>query len=232
MYDLLTVFLQVKTSHGRNLARLIVGLLLGLLYPLSLGAAGGEDERPVPSALQNPVLRSHYRSLFLSVYRGEAFSKNSRTSSSFIDNQIEHLLVRVDRKLEILHDSLDELTALRNQVVEGREVDAEVRTRWKQSTRQITQSSDDLHEMLSAIFLQLRRSDGFVARISENAGNIFYEKEIRYLTRQGESAALLIRSYLFSPAATIHFSDLRYTNMLILLHHARLMARALNRQLS
>ncbi len=140
--------------------------------------------------------------------------------------------MRVDRKLEILHDSLDELTALRNQVVEGREVDAELRTRWKQSTRQITQSSDDLHEMLSAIFLQLRRSDGFVARISENAGNIFYEKEIRYLTRQGESAALLIRSYLFSPAATIHFSDLRYTNMLILLHHARLMARALNRQLS
>ena len=188
--------------------------------------AGREEDKIPATALQNQILRSHFRDQFLSLHSSaEPHETLSRLAQKFVDRQIEHFLKRVEEKLEMLQNSVDDLTEIRRQVVDGEiELDSKVRGQWKERTRKISGSADDLRGMLAVIFLQLRSKDDFKPEVHAAENNFFFEVEIRRLNRETESATRLIRSYLFNAASTVHITDLRHTNMLIFLHHIRQMA--------
>jgi len=233
VYPFSRVLHPAATHHARRPNRLILGLMVALLFPSSVYSAGEEEENASVRAVQNPILRSYFRDQFLAVHAGEPLiTRASHFSQTFVDRQIKILLDRLERKLTTLQKSLDDLAGLREQLVQGGEVDKRFQLRWKQSTRQISESSDSLHGILSPIFFQLPDHDDFRARIIQGPRNLFYRYEIRYLRRQGESAARIIRAYFFDHDSTVHLSDLRYTNMLIFLHHAHQMARVLHKELS
>ena len=189
----------------------------------------GEEDEVLPSALQNQILRSHFRDQFLSLHGTvEPHESPSKFSETFVDRQIKHFLTRVEEKLDVLQSSVDALIEIRRQVVDEKiEVDATVRRQWRERTREISNKAEDLREKLAAIFLQLRAKDDFKPRVSRAENNSFFEVEIRHLNRETEAAAQLIRSYLFNAASTVHITDLRHTNMLIFLYHIRQMARML-----
>ena len=191
--------------------------------------AGREEDKIPATALQNQILRSHFRDQFLSLHRSVGpYETPARFTQKFVDRQIEHFLKRVEEKLEILENSVDDLTEIRRQVVDGEiELDSKVRGQWKEQTRKISGSADDLRDMLAVIFLQLRSKDDFKPEVHTAENNFFFEVEIRRLNRETESATRLIRSYLFNAASTVHITDLRHTNMLIFLHHIRQMAKML-----
>ena len=206
--------------------------MLVLLYPSSVYSAGSQEQKVSVSALQNPILRSYFRHRFLAAYHGSKFHRSSTFAQGFVDRQIEGLLARVEQKLTTLEESLVDLEGLQEHLVEGGEVNKKFRILWKQSTRQISQSSASLHGILSPIFFKLRARDAFTPRIIQAPGNAFYRFEIRYLRNQGDVATRNIRSYLFNHDSTVHLTHLRSTNMLISLHHTHQMARVLHKELS
>ena len=201
---------------------------LGLVFSASLLPAK-EDEVP-PNALQNQILRSHFRDQFLTLHSlVEPYESPSKFAQTFVDRQIKHFLKRVEEKLETLENSVADLTEIRRQVVDGEiEVDAKVRRQWKERTREISRSAEDLREKLANIFLQLRAKDDFKPEIHPAENNFFFEVEIRHLNREAKTATRLIRSYLFNASSTVHVTDLRHTNMLIFLYRIRQMARMLH----
>ena len=65
--------------------------------------AGREEDKIPATALQNQILRSHFRDQFLSLHRSvEPYATPSRFTQKFVDRQIEPFLKRVEEKLEIL----------------------------------------------------------------------------------------------------------------------------------
>ena len=205
------------------------GIIPMLVFLAWTSLPGGEDKEIPATALDNPILRSPFLDQFLTLrHSAEPSRTPSRFAQTFVDRQIEHFLVRVEGKLERLQNSLNDLIQIRQQLLEGgSDRDSRPRSQWKDRTREISRSSEELRRMLAVIFLQLRARDDFKPAVNGTADNILFEVEIKYLTRQTEAATRLIRSYLFNADATVHITDLRRTNMLILLHHIRQMARVL-----
>ena len=206
-------------------------VLLALFSCTSL--PGGEEDKVLPTALQNQILRSHFRDQFLSLHSFvEPYETPSKFSQTFVDRQIKHLLDRVEGKLETLQNSVDDLIEIRRQVVDGeRELNSKVRSQWRERTRKISRSAEDLRQMLAVIFLQLRAKDDFQPQVNRAENNFLFEVEFRHLNRETEAAIRLIRSYLFNAASTVHITDLRHTNMLIFLYHIRQMARMLQKKI-
>ncbi len=212
----------------QGIRKACVTAALGLVISASL-LPGKEDEVP-PNALQNQILRSHFRDQFLTLHSFvEPYDTPSKFAQTFVDRQIEHFLNRVGEKLQILQKSVADLTEIRRQVVDGEiQVDGEVRRQWREQTRAISRSAEDLREKLANIFLQLRAKDDFKPKVHPAENNFFFEVEIRHLNRETEAATRLIRSYLFNASSTVHITDLRHTNMLIFLYRIRQMARMLH----
>ncbi len=208
----------------------IVGLLVLCLCPSILN---GEKDKLPATALQNQILRSHFRHQYLSLQRtGESSRKPSSFSQTFVDRQIGHFLGRVEGRLEILQNSVDTLTEIRRQVTDGEcDLDSRVRAHWREQTREISRTADDLRMMLSVVFLQLRSKDSFKPVVNPAANNLLFKVEVSRLQRETEAATRLIRSYLFNATSTVHITDLRHTNMLIFLYHIRQMARLLQEEI-
>ena len=206
-------------------------VLLALFSCTSL--PGGEADKVLPTAFQNQILRSHFRDQFLSLHSFvDPYKTPSRFAQTFVDRQIKHLLNRVEGKLETLQNSVDDLIEIRRQVVDGkRELNSKVRSQWRERTRKISRSAEDLRQMLAVIFLQLRAKDDFQPQVNPAENNFLFEIEFRHLNRETEAATRLIRSYLFNATSTVHITDLRHTNMLIFLYHIRQMARMLQKKI-
>ena len=84
-----------------------------------------------------------------------------------MDRQIKHFLDRVEAKLEILHNSVDDLSEIRRQVADREsELDSKVRSQWRKRTQEISRSAEDLRHMLAVIFLQLRAKDDFQPEVN------------------------------------------------------------------
>ena len=194
---------------------------------------GREEDEVPPIALQNQILRSHFRDQFLALHSvREPHTAPSRFAQTFVDRQIEHLLHRVERKLEILRNSVDDLIEIRRQVADGEsDLGSKVRSQWREGTRRVSRSAEDLRGMLAVIFLQLRAKDDFQPEANRAENNFFFEVEITQLNGETKAATRLIRSYLFNAASTVHITDLRHTNMLIFLYHIRQMARMLEKRI-
>ena len=216
---------------GRGIRKPGTVVLLVLFSCTSL--PGGEEDKVPPTALQNQILRSHFRDQFLSLRSFvEPYETPSKFAQTFVDRQIKHLLDRVEGKLEILQNSVDDLIEIRRQVADREsELNSKVRSQWRERIRKISGSAEDLRQMLAVIFLQLRAKDDFQPQLSRAENNFLFEVEIRHLNRETEAATRLIRSYLFNAASTVHITDLRHTNMLIFLYHIRQMARMLQKKI-
>ena len=209
---------------------------LGMVVVLALfsctSVPGGEEDKVPPTALQNQLLRSHFRYQFLSLHSSTPYKTRSRFAQTFVDRQIKHFLGRVEGKLEILQNSVDDLIEIRRQIADREsELNLKVRSQWRDRTRKISGSAEDLRQMLAVIFLQLRAKDDFQPQVNRAENNFLFEVEIRHLNRETEAATRLIRSYLFNATSTVHITDLRHTNMLIFLYHIRQMARMLQKRI-
>jgi len=209
------------------------GMVVVLVLFSCTSLPGGKEDKVLPTALQNQILRSHFRDQFLSLHSFvEPYKTPSRFAQTFVDRQIKHFLNQVEGKLEILQNSVNDLIEIRRQVVDREsELNSKVRSQWRERTRKISRSAEDLRQMLAVIFLQLRAKDDFQPQVNRAENNFLFEVEIRHLNRETEAATRLIRSYLFNAASTVHITDLRHTNMLIFLYHIRQMARMLQKKI-
>ena len=210
-----------------------LGMVVVLVLFSCTSLPGEEEDKVPPTALQNPILRSHFRDQFLSLHSfGEPHKTPSMFAQNFVDRQIKHFLDRVEGKLESLHNSVDDLIEIRRQVADREsELNSKVRCQWRERTRKISGSAEDLRQMLAVIFLQLRSKDDFQAQVNRAENNFLFEVEIRHLNRETEAATRLIRSYLFNATSTVHITDLGHTNMLIFLYHIRQRARMLQKRI-
>ena len=230
-HGLLLLMMGENGLKHRGIRKLRMVAVLVLFSCTSL--LGGEKDKVLPTALQNQILRSHFRDQFLSLHSFvEPYETPSRFAQTFVDRQIKHFLDRVEGKLEILQHSVDDLIEIRRQVVDGEsELNSKVRSHWREQTRKISHSAEDLRQMLAVIFLQLRAKDDFQPQVNRAENNFLFEVELRRLNRETEAATRLIRSYLFNAASTVHITDLRHTNMLIFLYHIRQTARMLQKKI-
>ena len=233
MYDSLTRRLMVGENGLKRRGIWKAGMVGWLVLSACTSLRGGEDDKVAPAALQNEILRAHFRDQFLILHSSrEPRRKPSVSSHNFVNRQIKHFLRRVEGRLEILQNSVDDLTEIRRQILEGEsDLDSKVRTRWRKRTREISRSAADLRTMLAVIFLQLRSTDDFNPVVNTAENNFLFEVEVRYLNRETEATTRLIHSYLFNATSTVHITDLRHTNMLISLRHIRRMARLLEAKL-
>jgi hypothetical protein len=187
------------------------------------------------SALQHPLLRAHFRKLYLGVRTAsEPRLRSSPFSEKVIDYQISHFISGVELNLEVLSKSVDQLVRSRKNLSRSRTEESKfaVRANIRQLASVISKRSSRLRSSLRRILGHLRSKAEVVPTVNRNSRENSYVAEIFYIERQASNAGRLIRDYFFSSKPTVNVRDLKQHNMLILLHLAQEMAKALERDIS
>ena len=209
-------------------------LILSFAPSLNIAVLGSDTKEAKvfpPTVIQNPLLRKHFTERFLSIHGGvQNLRHPSQFVEEFISRQIEDLVNRIEVKLRDLKDFSAELKLLRKHLVQGTKIDTKFKISWKMTMSRISKSSRELHKSLSVIFLDLPSKNEYKARIIRDPVNTHYKYEFNYLAKQLDLARHGIESYFFGQEETIHFRNLRYTNMLICLYHAQKLAQRLHKE--
>ena len=183
-----------------------------------------------PTVLQNPLLRNHFTKRFYSIHGVHNIKHPSQFVEDFITHQIEDLLYNTKAKLNGLEDCSAKLKILREHLVQGIRIDNKFKTTWKKTMLEISKYSRELHGSFSIIFFNLPSKNKYKGRIIKDPINMHYNYEFEYLTKQISMASHAIKTYFFEQEGSIHFNDLRYTNMLISLYHAQKLAQRLSKE--
>ncbi|MFQ5739478.1 MAG: hypothetical protein ACE5JX_10750 [Acidobacteriota bacterium] len=197
-----------------------------------LRSAGAGEEKDLSPSLQNPILRKYFRKQYVSMHSGD-LSGPPHQIEDYIDRGIQHFLERVGKKLDRVASDRKELEAARQglQRAAGTKGDPQAVQRFRLALRQVGKSSDALRRMLSFVFVTLKRKSDLKLIVAHDDANPTFEREVRFIQENLESAERRIREYFFLHTATVQAAELRDKSMLTCLYQARQMARRLEKEL-
>lgn len=183
-----------------------------------------------PTVFQNPLLRNHFNERFYSIHGKHNIRHPSQFVQDYVTRQIEDFLYRTEAKLNALEDCSIKLKILREHLVQGITIDNKFKSTWKKTMLRISKYSRELHGSFSLIFFNLPAKNKYKGKIIRDPVNMHYNYEFDYLEKQISMASHAIKTYFFEQEGTIHFKDLRYTNMLISLYHAQKLSQRLSKE--
>ena len=209
-----------------------------LVSVVAEGRQDSPEEEASPkylSALQNPLLRSYFRKLYISArMASQPRLRSSPFAETIIDYQISHFIAGVELDLKVLSESVGQLVQIRKKVSKLGNEESQFTTRAniRKLASVISKRSNKLQRSLRRVLVHLRSKSKISPTVTPGSRGNFYAAETYYIERQTSNAERLIRNYFFSSKPTVDVRDLKHYNMLILLHLVQEMAKALERDIS
>jgi hypothetical protein len=214
--------------------------LLATVWTLGNGNGDPIDpkERTLEILRNNSTLRDYYRRQAFETYSSnDPFGRRRIRASPdqlerHTDRLIEHFHDRLVKNLEDLDAGFREARQARTAWLAAPRRSPERRLLWSESRKaldEVAGSAGDLRRLLSFPLVSLDSRDRFEPEIPPESAAGGFEREFSFLEEELTRAVEEIRNYFLAPTHTVSVGDLRSTNMMILLHRVREMARALSR---
>ena len=209
-----------------------------LISVVADGRQDSSEEEATPkylNALQNPLMRSYFRKLYISArMNSEPRLRSSPFAETVIDYQISHFIAGVELDLKVLSESVGQLVQTRKKVSKSGSEESQftARANIRKLASVISRRSNKLQRSLRRILIHLRSKAKISPTVTPNSRANFYAAETFYIERQASNAERLIRNYFFSSKPTVDVRDLKQYNMLMLLHLVQQMAKSLERDIS
>lgn len=195
---------------------------------------GPEESAPRADYLiENPLLRKFFKLQYVGSQASREIP-DSEFIENFIDSQIRSFGTKVEQELDEVIATSAAIAQMRVRWIEG-QGEAERRRAARAlpvMLRRLADQSDDLADLLQAVFPDLKRGRKLRIGIEKSDEADGYIRQIEFIQTQIAKAEQLIRNYLFRSGQTIHLEDLKADNMLTRLDSVESMAKRLADELS
>lgn len=196
----------------------------------AFGEDDKEKQRELAAAVQNPLLREHFRQFYPGV-NDRRHPPNQAFINRFIDWQIENFLKDIDTRLQDLHDQSAAIRLLRDRIERmeesGEPFPNDGREAMRSMLLELASLADSIADRLEPIFRGLSRNRKPVGVPKEGTEL----EKIRFLGEEALKGETLVRRYLFTPNTIVSLEDLEGDDMLARLDNVEEVAKQLAREM-
>jgi len=212
-------------------SRPAVFLVLLALASAPLLSSEEPEEIDLNAARANPVLRAFLSENSPYTIVDGPPDAESLMHDAWVDNQVEHFVRDIYRKMETLRAAVGRAQAARLEAVSGGP-DAEAATaRWKSALKDTEESSKSVRTAVANVLTDLRSHDKSKISISGVSKQKRFEEEMQLLSSELKLAEQAVSDYFFKPTHVTSVVELREANMLDFLTRVEKVARAVRQAL-
>lgn len=203
--------------------------MAGLLF---FGGVAAEKSDPLPDgAVQNPVVRAHFRRVALEarayvlpdgrrVYRRDFFLEDR------VDRLVRHFLNQlIERRREF--QSAVELAEKAQQRALHRRSNREAQRVLAAGLRQLAKRAARLRSLLRPVLSDFDSKADFSPQVTGDFADDGFEAELAFLRSEADATQQLIEDYFFEPRFTVEAGALKGGNMLVRLFQIKKLSEEL-----